>query len=110
APQTITVNRAATALKAAPVITIKLPLRITILSLGARLTRQDDGAPIAGQPVAMKAGTGTLVCSATTDTEGYARCTAPLPSVVALALNLGYSATYAGSTNYVPSSANGSLL
>jgi len=62
----------------------------------------------AGQPVAGQTVSFTLAgrsCSATTNATGTASCGV---SVVAALLGLsGYTATYAGSANYDPSSANG---
>jgi Bacterial Ig-like domain (group 3) len=79
------------------------------LSVGykARLTRTVTGAPISGEAITFTAGT-TMVCSATTNNaEGIARCgeRSLLPAV----LNHGYTATYAGTSLYAPSTAHGTL-
>jgi len=89
----ITINQAPTKLTTAP-------------GVSARLTRADTGQPLAGQTLTFKAGSSTL-CTAVTNSSGTAGCTSA--TAVALAvLNQGYTVSYAGTSNYLSSSANGS--
>jgi predicted outer membrane repeat protein len=68
----------------------------------ARLTRHDNGAPIAGQTITFTAG--RIFCTATTDGNGVAQCRLTLNGI------LGYNASYAGSPAYLPSSGSAGLL
>ena len=74
----------------------------TLLHPTARLTRRDNGAPIAGQTITFTAG--RIFCAATTDANGVAECGLTLNGI------LGYTATYAGNPAYLPSSGSGGLL
>ena len=76
--------------------------------ISARLTRTDNGQPIAGQTIVFTAGGATL-CTATTDANGTASCNSLLALLTAV-LNLGYNATFAGNGAYLPSSAHGKLI
>jgi hypothetical protein len=102
------VQPAATKLAAAPALLGLNPLSLRLLNLSATLTRGDTGAPIAGQKVTMTAG-GTFLCSATTDSAGMATCDGVL-GVLAILLNGGYTATFAGTPNYRGSSAFGPAI
>jgi hypothetical protein len=97
--QSITINRAATKLVAAPA-------KVGLLSatFSATLTSMVTGRPIAGQTVDFSV-RGTRMCSGTTDSNGVASCT--LHALFILFGQLSYTATYAGNTNYLPSTANG---
>jgi hypothetical protein len=77
----------------------------TILILGnntmrAKLTRTRDGAPIAGKVVQFTRG-GNRLCSATTDADGNAQCTAFVISL--LWLNNRYLASYGGDSSHLES-------
>ena len=98
---TETVQRAATALAAAPVVQ-------SLLTLSATLTRSDDGTPLAGQTIAFSA-SGTSICSATTNAGGVASCSG-VGALIPIVLNAGYTASFAGTTSYGPSSAFGGLI
>jgi hypothetical protein len=79
------------------------PTRRLFPHFSATLTRSFDGLPLAGQVVTFSA-TGTVICSATTDTSGKAAC-API-----LGLVIGpdsYTGSYGGSANYQASTGNG---
>jgi hypothetical protein len=67
-------------------------------TLSARLTRSDDGAPLAGRPVAFTMAGES--CSGTTDANGVAPC-AVVPQEPAGTYSVG--ATYAGDGTYAPS-------
>ena len=56
------------------------------------------GAPLAGKTVTFSAGN-TVLCTATTDAGGVARCTGVVPLLSAI-LSLGYKATFAGDQLY----------
>lgn len=76
----------------------------------ARLVRGDNGAPVAGQTVVFMVGT-ARVCSAVSGADGTAVCASALPLVTAGGSSLGgFTATFAGSTNYQGSSAHGAFL
>jgi hypothetical protein len=76
--------------------------------VSAKLTRTDTGAPLPGQTLTFTAGATTL-CVATTDSLGRASCTS-LTAVLTALLNLGYTVNFAGTTVYLPSSAQGSAI
>lgn len=63
--------------------------------------------PIPGESVTFSVA-GKVVCSATTDADGIARCTAVIGLVNALTQS-SYVASYAGSSVYKPSSSTGTL-
>ena len=94
-PGQLTIIKAATVLVASALLG-------TGLHPTARLTRADTGAPIPGQTVVFSVGLRTA-CSVQTDANGVARCGAPVIAVK------GFTATYAGTVNYVPSRAVGKL-
>jgi hypothetical protein len=97
----VTVQRAATALVAAPA-------RLSPLTLSATLGRADDGTPLAGQTVRFTTG-GAAVCTATTNAAGTASCdgsSAALPIV----LDGGYTAQFDGTVNLAPSTAPGTIV
>jgi hypothetical protein len=81
-------------------------LSLTIVS--ATLTRTDTNAPLAGQRITFKAGS-TTICTATTNSGGTASCSG-LGALLAITLNGGYTASFAGTTTYAPSSGHGSIL
>jgi hypothetical protein len=81
-------------------ITLLTPLSATVVS---------NGAPVVGQPVVFTAGSTTL-CTSTTDSTGTAYCNQlTAPNLLAIVTALGYKATFAGSPDYLPSSAPGSV-
>lgn len=93
-----------TALTAGTATLTRLPLGES--DLNATLT--GDGVPIAGQKITFTDTTGEFLCGATTDNAGRAACsTSPgLLDSVGVLLG-GYTATFAGSTYYLPSCAHG---
>ncbi len=103
-PGTLTVTKAQTELTAQSVTVVR-----SLLSLNATMTANlrslATGEPVAGETVSFTLGSRS--CSGTSDSAGNASCTV---SIVTALLNLGsYSATYAGSGNYLPSSDTGSV-
>ena len=72
--------------------------------ISATLTRTDSGAPVPGQTVSFTAG-GTLLCSATTDANGLASCTFQLTSANSALISTGMTASFAGVTDYLTSTA-----
>ncbi len=62
--------------------------------------------PVAGQSVAFTAGS-TALCTATTNAQGVASCTLTGLQTLDVDLNGGYTATYAGSTDYTAATATG---
>jgi hypothetical protein len=99
APASQTVSKAATKMTATPSHT----------AVSAKLLRTDDGRPVAGQRVTFKAGT-TLVCTATTNAAGVAKCPTPTGAKAnAIRNNHGYTATYAATANYLGATARAGL-
>ena len=92
----LTVTAAATKLTVTPQLQSKL-------TPTAKLSRPDNGAPVAGMPITFLSGS-TTICSATTDVTGTAKCS---PLVISLP-NL--KATFSGTGNYLPSSGSASLI
>ncbi len=104
---TVNVAKKATTLKAdAALLKLTGGLGLNLGWLQAKLTT--SSGPLAGQPVVFKIGTST-VCTTNTDANGVAGCNA-LPQLLALTLSGGYTATYAGSANYLGSSDTGSTI
>lgn len=77
-------------------------------SLSATMTREDTGAPVPGEQVKFSAGASPL-CTATTDAYGVATCDA-LADAPAVLANQGYTAAFAGTADYEPSSANAGVI
>ncbi len=92
----------------APTTLTASPAVLTVLTLSARLTRTDDGTPVAGQTVRFSAG-GSPVCSATTSASGVASCSG-LGAALAIVLNGGYTATFAGTASFGASSGRAGLV
>jgi hypothetical protein len=103
-PGTLTVTKAQTELTAQQVRVVRSLLALNA-TMSANLRSLATAQPVAGETVSFTLGSRS--CSATTDAAGNASCSV---SLVTALLNLGsYSTTYAGSTNYLPSSATGSV-
>lgn len=107
--QSFEVGRAGTTL--APSETAKGVLGLTPTTFSAVLTRGDSTpdapAPVGGQTVSF-AVAGKSMCSAVTDAQGVATCTATIGLLNALREKT-YSASFAGSTYYEPATAVGAL-
>jgi hypothetical protein len=100
-PGTLTITKAPTALQAAPANRSLLSI-----TFAATLTRPDTGSPVAGKPVTFSVA-GQPTCSATTNSSGVASCT--VNGLVIVIGQSSYTASFAGDTNYQPSSATGKL-
>jgi serine/threonine-protein kinase len=100
------VQIAPTALTASAAIVSLSALKLYAFTLSATLSGPDG--PISGQVVNFSAGK-TSVCSATTDEVGTATCPG-LSSALGIVEALGYTAVYAGNTDYAASSAKGTLI
>lgn len=95
-----------TTLSAGPVLARLRPdLRLTFPTLAATLTAA--GAPLPGRTVTFHVG-GQQVCAAVTASDGTARCTNVVGSV--LALVLGYTARFGGDADYAASSGTGPVV
>lgn len=105
-PVSLVVARRTTTLTASPVLLGLNPWILPQAVLRATLT--GNGRPVAGYPVTFTTGK-TLICTATTDAQGVATCDA-YAQRVALTLNGGYVAAYAGDENNTASSARGKLI
>ncbi len=84
----------ATALLAEPGIAEALPGLIIRLGFEARLT-DPLGFPLGGQPIVFTV-KGKYMCTAFTDGNGVAKCTATIPQLLAMILNFGYEAHFNG--------------
>ena len=112
----MTINKEATSLSVTPAqieeeLLLKLPIvqQLTLqIPLQATLTTA-SGAPLANQPLTFTAGS-VVLCTTTTNALGQATCTPSLAGELAIVLNLGYSVSYAGNTDYSSTSAAGKLL
>ncbi|MDQ3896878.1 MAG: hypothetical protein M3326_06445 [Actinomycetota bacterium] len=94
-----------------PTALVAAPPRLPLWHLSARLTAADTGAPIAGQTVTMSSSAGR-VCRGLTDAAGTAECAglvAGVPAVAQIGRDRGYTASFAGTSSYAPSSARGSI-
>ncbi len=105
-PGPLVVARRTTTLTAAPVFLGLHPWLLPKAVLRATLT--GNGRPVAGYPVTFTTGK-TLLCTATTDAQGVATCDGSAQRL-ALTLNGGYVAAYAGDANNTASSARGNLI
>ncbi len=111
-PPPVPLNTKTTAL---PVISTPLSggqLRVTV-SARLEIVSANPGdplAPLAGQQISFFTRlSGNLICTATTNSAGVATCTGVISSARAL-LNLGFTASYAGTAQYNASGDYGSLL
>ena len=98
-----------TTLTAYPAIVQVLPLRVFFPNLSARLTVTAGGAPVPGKTVSFRVGNAG-VCTAVTNANGVASCSGSVGGVLALILNLGFDAAYAGGAGHLPSNAHGPLI
>jgi hypothetical protein len=107
--QSFDVGRAGTTID--PSAASKGVLGLTATTFTATLVRSDSpaGVPrvLAGETLTFVVG-GKTMCSATTDIHGVATCSAPIGLVSALTQKT-YTATFAGSGVYEPSSSTGTL-
>jgi hypothetical protein len=105
----ITINRGPTTLSVSPVILQTSLLRVTFGIVEAKLTGGDPAVPLSGQTIVFTAGT-TVVCTATTNADGVARCTMTVLNTVTVIAHGGVTANYAGSALWLPSSGQAGLL
>jgi len=106
AAKTEDVAKRATNLSADAALVKLLPLGLPLGQLKATVT--SSLGPVAGAPVVFKVGANT-VCTSTTDASGVATCNAA-SQILALTLNLGYTATYAGDANFIGSTQKAGIL
>lgn len=103
------VDRAPTVLEATPAVLLLKPPTPELMTLMATLSVH--GQALAGQQVLFTAGNYTL-CTRVSDSSGRASC--PIlgdpPALVALLRAGNYQASYAGSIDYLPSSATAGLI
>jgi hypothetical protein len=107
ATKTVDVAKAATTLDAQAAVVKLIPLGLPIGLLQVTL-RDGHGQPVAGEPVVFTVGNKTA-CTATTGSDGVASCNAR-PLLLDLVLNNGYTATFAGDADHLPSSDRGPIL
>jgi hypothetical protein len=106
APAAVSVAKRATAIQAEPAVLKLLPLGLPLGQL--RITLTTSSGPVGGAPVVFRVG-GATVCATTTDGSGVATCSAS-HLLVQLLLANGYTATFAGDANHLPSAAQGVVL
>jgi len=111
---TLTVVKAPTKLVADPLLlkvtTSPLGLKVTVGIVSARLTNAATGGAVAGQRVVFRTISGQQVCAATTNASGVATCTTTVVSLLKLILTAGYRATFAGTNNYLATSATAPVI
>jgi hypothetical protein len=95
-----------TSLTATPAVLGLSGLSLYLFNLSATLT--DGGGPVAGQQITFTSGS-TQLCTATTDAEGTASCSATM-SLLSIVLSLGYTASFAGNANDQAASASAGLI
>lgn len=113
---TLTIGQTTTFIKLSPPIRLLDPLvSINLASVNAALYAA-NGTPIAGAPITFTAGPLTsssaprTLCSATTNAGGVATCRFTAAGKVAILLNNGYSASFAGNADLAGSSASTKLI
>jgi LPXTG-motif cell wall-anchored protein len=85
-----------------------LSTAVSLSAVSARLT--SNGSPVAGQTISFTASDGTPICTAVTNADGRASCTSASPLTAAIPILAGgYTATFAGTDRYVPSTGHGSV-
>lgn len=104
----VRVARRATRTVASPVFLGVHPFVLPNAVLRATVTASSTGQPVAGVPVTFTAGK-TSLCTAQTDAAGVATCDAAAQRL-ALTLNGGYVAAFAGDADNLASSARGNLV
>jgi hypothetical protein len=103
---TQSVAKASTSLSAEAALVTISPLGLPLGQLKAQLT--SPNGPLAGRSIVFKIGAVTA-CTSQTDADGVATCNA-LRYLVNLTLNLGYSVSFAGDPDYLPSSARAGII
>jgi len=105
---TTTVNQATTTLTAAPAQLVKSKSGTYTGTLRATLTA--FGAPVANRTVSFRSG-GTVLCSASTDAAGAATCAIVIKSTATYRdlVAKGYTASFAGDSQYLPSTGSASV-
>lgn len=98
-----------TALTAEPAVVKVVPgAKVYAPNLTARLTTL-GGAPVASKLVSFSVG-GSPVCSGTTNADGVATCAGSVDKTVAVLVNLGYDAAFAGDGPYRSSTGHGPII
>ena len=99
-----TVSKAPTRLIAAPqLVLVPPPHRASLSTVSATLT--SGGQPVSGRTIAFSAGS-TALCTAVTGATGTASCTVGLAGELHVLLTGGYTASFAGDGDYLPSTAS----
>ncbi len=106
ATTTVTVGKLPTSITAQAAVVKLLPLGLPLGQL--RVTLNSPNGTVGGQPIVFKVGAQT-VCTSTTDSSGVATCSAS-HLLVQLILSNGYTATYAGDADHLPSSGQAGIL
>jgi hypothetical protein len=102
---TITTSVCASA--ASSTVTVNPPVQ-GLFTLEAGLTETSTGAPIAGRTVVMRTSAGPA-CQAVTNAAGVATCDG-VGAALQIVVDNGYTASFAGDSQFLPSSARATLL
>jgi hypothetical protein len=98
-----------TAIEVSAVVdTMGLPPRVNV-QYEARLTRADTGDPLAGRTITFLV-SGQVACTAETDADGVASCERSVEGSLAVLLNDGYDAVFAGDEDQAPASGHGPIV
>jgi PKD repeat protein len=106
-PGTLTVTKAPTTVVANDTTWTQALLTGRKVTMTATLTSNVTGGAIAGQSVSFAASPSGATCTATTNSAGVASCTAQIPALAASPTT--YTATFAGSTDYLASNGNAAV-
>ncbi len=85
-------------------------LRIGLDGVRAKLTSGGDFNGVAGRRIDFRTADGTMICAASTDSTGTARCGTVLLTMLQATLGANYSATFDGDETYAPSRALGGIV
>jgi len=105
-PRAAALTATPTTLTATPAVVGLSGLSLYLFNLNATLS--GASGPVAGQQITFMSGA-TELCTATTNADGTASCSATA-SLLSIVLSLGYTASYAGNTDYQSASASAGLV
>lgn len=107
---TLLVSQASTKLIANPLVASLVPGATLYLKFSGTLLNSSTNPAIgvAGRKLVFSAG--SVGCSAVTDATGNAQCSTGVSSLVGGILNVGYTASFAGDSNYTSATARGAVV
>jgi hypothetical protein len=106
------IKPAPTSLAATPAVISVLPLFPYLFTLNTQLTSQITGKGLPNQTVTFAIKGGGALCSGTTNGSGVASCQVlfNLPGLLSVTLTDGYTVSFAGTHNYLPSTNSAQLI